>query len=86
MIEQQSYGTAATGVRIGDGSLYDFFVEEIASIEEGEETVAELESAMALLKELRQRRRFAGVAEAAFDEVLREQATKRRRPRKRRQR
>jgi hypothetical protein len=69
-------------VRIGDGSLYDWFVEEIAAAQDPEQMVEELDAAMALLKQVRERRRFAGLAATAFDAVAREQVGKR--PRKRR--
>jgi hypothetical protein len=75
------FGAKGAGVRIGDGSLYDWFVEEILAADDPQERVEELETAMRLLQSVRQARRFAAVAEAAFDEATREL---RERPRRRR--
>jgi hypothetical protein len=82
VIERMEYGATGLGVRIGDGSLYDWFVEEILAADDPAERVEELETAMRLLQSVRQARRFAAVAEAAFDEATRELGRRRRRPRK----
>jgi len=82
VIERMESGEMGmTGVRIGDGSLYDWFVEEILAADDPEERVEELETAMRLLQSVRQARRFAAVAEAAFEEATRELS---KRPRRRR--
>ena len=84
MIERQGYGVPGAGVRIGDGSLYEWFVEEILAADDPEVRVAELETAMRLLQSVRQTRRFAAVAEAAFDQAAREVGrVRRRRPSRR---
>jgi len=83
VIEQRSEGRGMTGVRIGDGSLYDGIVEqilgggEVAVAGDGEEDV---EWAMQLLASARagRRRAITRTVEAAFEEVAR-------RPRRRRQ-
>jgi len=82
VIERHDFGVKGTGVRIGDGSLYDWFVEEILAADDPQERVEELETAMRLLQTVRQTRRFAAVAEAAFDEAARELGQKRRRTRR----
>jgi hypothetical protein len=79
VIERHDIGARGAGVRIGDGSLYDWFVEEILAADDPEERVEELETAMRLLQTVRQTRRFAAVAEAAFDEARRETRRRRRR-------
>ena len=81
MIERHEFGGRGAGVRIGDGSLYDWFVEEILTAEDPGERVEELETAMRLLQSVRQTRRFAAMAEAAFDEATRELNQVRRRRR-----
>jgi hypothetical protein len=81
VIERRDFGSEAAGVRIGDGSLYDWFVEEIVAAENAQEMVEELEAAMRLLKVVRQQRRFSGLTVAAFEAVARERAA--RRPRRR---
>jgi len=83
VIERHDFGGRGVGVRIGDGSLYDWFVEEILAAEDPEERVEELETAMRLLQSVRQTRRFAAMAEAAFDEATRELDRVPRRRRKR---
>jgi hypothetical protein len=83
VIERHDFGARGLGVRIGDGSLYDWFVEEILAAEDPEGRVEELETAMRLLQSVRQTRRFAAVAEAAFDEATRE-LNQARRPRRKR--
>jgi hypothetical protein len=72
VIERMDSGVSGAGVRIGDGSLYDWFVEEILAADDPEERVEELETAMKLLHGVRRMRRFAALAEAAFDEAARE--------------
>jgi hypothetical protein len=85
VIERYEHGVRGAGVRIGDGSLYDWFVEEILAADDPEERVEELETAMRLLQSVRQTRRFAALAEAAFDEATRELSRRPRgRPRSRR--
>lgn len=84
MIERERQGSG--GVRIGDGSLYDWFVEEMAEAaapapDEPEDEL-EVEAAMELLAGLRHRRRYTALAEAAFDEVAREMAEPPRRRRR----
>jgi hypothetical protein len=83
VIERMDSGATGMGVRIGDGSLYDWFVEEILAADDPKERVEELETAMRLLQSVRQARRFAAVAEAAFDEAARELGQPRRRSRRR---
>ena len=80
MIERDD-GTA--GERRGAGSLYDWFTEEILSADDPEERVEELETAMRLLQSVRKTRRFAQVAEAAFDQAMRELQRGRKRQRRR---
>jgi hypothetical protein len=87
VIEQRKFGTTA-GVRIGDGSLYDWAIEEILSGggEAGDRMSQEkdggLEMAEQMLAELRKHRVFTRVVETAFDEAERE-LRRRSRPRRR---
>jgi hypothetical protein len=83
VIAQERQGREGSGVRIGEGSLYDWVVEEIAdaAAPEGDISEEEVEAAVALLAGLRRPGRFTAMAEAAFDDMAREMA---RRPRKRR--
>ena len=81
MIAQESYGSrAAAGVRIGQGSVYDWCLEEIfASGPEGRvdmegdvEGEAALADAMQMLAAVRNRRVFTREVERAFDDVERD--------------
>jgi hypothetical protein len=83
VIERRGYGVMGAEVEVGDGSLYDWFVEEILAADDPEARVEELETAMRLLQSVRRTRRFAGVAEAAFDEAAREVRRLRQRRRRR---
>jgi hypothetical protein len=80
VIERQNFGGSSSGVRIGEGSLYDWVVEEIVTANEAELAVdADTEVALQLLGLVRERRRssFQGLVEAAFDQAIAADRTRR---------
>jgi hypothetical protein len=85
VIERHIEGRGTTGVRIGDGSLYDSVVEELLGgvVEVDVENVADeyVEWAMQLLADARahRRRSITETVEAAFEAAHRQPRRRRRR-------
>jgi hypothetical protein len=71
VIERQNFGGSSSGVRIGEGSLYDWVVEEIVTADEAALVDdADSEVALQLLGLVRERRPFMALVEAAFDQTI----------------
>jgi hypothetical protein len=75
---EENLVSRVAGVRIGEGSLYDWVVEEIlatggkAGEDPGEDVDGGMAMAALLLADLRKRRLFTAEVERAFDAVERE--------------